>query len=389
MRFTNNIQGLGPSQHERDMASLQAEADAYNKKKGWLQALNTVSRNMKQPSFGEIYYGFKGREAPQVDPSIMGDSPLKKRLDLFKAYQAQKGMRDAQESGDPGSQKSKDFLDSISTAYPKLAESLKGKSKDQIQEVLPSLAKYIDRQADIERRRAERDEQRAYNERMKSKDLADKRAYEQKLYDDRRLDRVETARMLAKQKRKDDALEAKMNPSTAQAKQMGLINIGAEAEKQFRKAAAKEGYDPSSYGDWIDNSEWAPKWMKNDAAIESQAAQSAWVEAFLRDASGAAIPEDERLAYAKDFFPRMGDSPQTITNKERLRKEKMRTAMTAVGQAQTPELVSKMNQALAYQPGGGAGETALAEESMAGKIVTVKGRRYRVGTDGDSLEPIE
>lgn len=121
--------------------------------------------------------------------------------------------------------------------------------------------------------------------------------------------------------------------SPTEAKQLGLYNLGVEAEKQFRKAVSDpDDYDPTQTGQFIDHStEWAPNWMKNDNAIAAQAAQANWVEAFLRDASGAAIPPSERMAYAKDFFPRPGDTPQVVENKRRLREQKMENARIGAG----------------------------------------------------------
>jgi hypothetical protein len=117
-----------------------------------------------------------------------------------------------------------------------------------------------------------------------------------------------------------------------QAKQVGLYNIGAKAEEQFNKAVAdKNEYDPTGVGQWIDNSEWAPAWMKNSKAVEAQAAQANWVESFLRDASGAAIPPSERMAYAKDFFPQPGDTPEVVANKAEMRKQKMQNALIGAG----------------------------------------------------------
>ena len=122
-----------------------------------------------------------------------------------------------------------------------------------------------------------------------------------------------------------------------QAKQKGLVESGRLADDQY-KTAIKSGqdsgnYDPTSVMEFIDNSEMAPNFVKSDAAKESQAAQSAWVETYLRDASGAAIPQSERMSYAKDFFPRPGDSETTVTNKQNLREQKRLNAQLASGDA--------------------------------------------------------
>lgn len=149
--------------------------------------------------------------------------------------------------------------------------------------------------------------------------------------------RAEESRSIREQKQAEKAAKKK-ELSTTQAKQKGLYEIGLEAERQYNEAIKKgkdEGYDPTAYLDFLDNASWTPNLIKNNAAIEAEAAQAAWVEAFLRDASGAAIPPSERMAYAKDFFPRPGDSEETVKNKARLRKTKMENARVASGDFST------------------------------------------------------
>lgn len=126
--------------------------------------------------------------------------------------------------------------------------------------------------------------------------------------------------------RKDDEL------NSVQAKQLGLYKIGKEAEDQYNRAVAdKEEYDPTSSGQWIDNSQWAPNLIKNNKAAESQAAQSSWVESFLRDASGATIQPSERMSYAIDYFPQPGDTAEIVKNKAALRKQKMENSLIGAG----------------------------------------------------------
>ena len=141
---------------------------------------------------------------------------------------------------------------------------------------------------------------------------------------------------LASIREKADEKKNKLSPT--QAKQKGLYELGVEAEKQFRQAVSNPNdYDPTQVGQVIDNSEWAPNWMKNDNAIAAQSAQANWVEAFLRDASGAAIPPSERMAYARDFFPVSGDTPQVVENKRKMRLRKMENARIAAGGDKTTQ----------------------------------------------------
>lgn len=74
-----------------------------------------------------------------------------------------------------------------------------------------------------------------------------------------------------------------------------------------------------------------PNLVKNKHAIAAESAQATWVENFLRDASGAAIPPSERMAYAKDYFPQPGDTEKVVANKAALRKQKMENALLGAG----------------------------------------------------------
>lgn len=131
--------------------------------------------------------------------------------------------------------------------------------------------------------------------------------------------------------RADRAMKAQ-DLSSTRAKQMGLYKNGVAAEQQFLDATNDSSdYDPTGSGQLIDNSDWAPNLLKNNKAIESQAARDAWVESFLRDASGAAISEKERGSYNKLYFPQPGDTADVVSNKKALRDEKMRSAAAGAG----------------------------------------------------------
>ena len=124
-------------------------------------------------------------------------------------------------------------------------------------------------------------------------------------------------------------------PTKDERKQAGLYKLGKEAEEQYQAAVTDGAYDPASYSSMIDQLSWWPDVLKSSKGRETNSAESAWVESFLRDASGAAIAVSERANYAKDFFPRAGDSPKTIANKKRLREAKMDVAKTNAGPAWT------------------------------------------------------
>lgn len=129
--------------------------------------------------------------------------------------------------------------------------------------------------------------------------------------------------------------------NVTQAKKMGVFKIGEMAERQYQQAVQKGQqtgeWDPTSYSDWIDNARIAPNWAKNPAAVEAFAAMNSWVDTYLRDESGAAIPDTERAAYFKVYFPQQGDPPQAVQNKARLRAQKMQNAKEAAGASGEPD----------------------------------------------------
>lgn len=126
---------------------------------------------------------------------------------------------------------------------------------------------------------------------------------------------------------------AKLKPSATQSKKAGLYKIGVKAEQQYQDALKNGSYNPTAPGQFIDNSSWAPNWMKDSEAVEAKAAANSWIDSFLRDESGAAIPDDERARYYEIYFPQPGDDENTVANKLSLRQQKMENARVDAGPA--------------------------------------------------------
>lgn len=230
---------------------------------------------------------------------------------------------------DPSSDSSKRKAELIAGVFPKFAPYITGKSDAELDEIMPILSQVARGDED----RALRREEASWRRQDRQDALAEKA----------------------------DAKALKQKElSATQAKQRGLYEMGKAAEGQYSAAVAdKNNYDPTSVGQWIDNSNWAPNFLKNDKAIESQQAQKSWIESFLRDASGAAIPESERQAYAEIYFPQPGDPADVVRNKAALRAQKMDSARVAAGVetghgpddmpvAQSPQ-VSPLKQAIAEE----------------------------------------
>jgi hypothetical protein len=141
--------------------------------------------------------------------------------------------------------------------------------------------------------------------------------------------------------------------SAAQAKQLGLAQMGQLSNKQYEEALSK-GYDPTSYKNKLDMMTWMPQMLKSDEGKQAMAAQDTWVESYLRDASGAAIPHSERSSYAEIYFPRPGDTQEIVANKMQMRKQKEQSALIGAGPGakqfqqikETPQFEQNQQQSL-------------------------------------------
>lgn len=296
-----------------ELADLQKQQESANDKKAYLGVAGAVAQNLADaPLASEIFYKRKSSS-----PNMKGmfdaaagavENPMdreQKALAYLRAkregVKQQRDMDMASASDDPESGDSKAYAEQLSGLFPKFAPYVQGKSKAQLQEMMPILMQ-----------KARGDEDRAL------------RAQEMMMRSQDRKDALQT--------RLDEKAMKQKEMSAAQAKQRGLYDIGKKAEEQYAGATANpKEYDPTGVGQWIDNSDWAPNWLKNDKAVESQAAQDSWIESFLRDASGAAIAQSERGAYKKLFFPQPGDSKDVVNNKATLRAQKMESARAGAG----------------------------------------------------------
>jgi hypothetical protein len=169
----------------------------------------------------------------------------------------------------------------------------------------------------------------------------------------------------------------KVKLTAAEAKQQGNANIGELAEQQYLDAVAKGkkdgSWNPTSNYEPLDNaSRYVPNIMKSAASIEGQAAQSIWVETFLRDASGAAIPPGERPDYAKIYFPQPGESELVVANKKAARAQKMANARAGGHMPDAPKEKIKINGG-EHNPS--ADDLDLRLEAARAKNRALKGHR--------------
>jgi len=302
---------LSVDESEADLLGRQKKA---NDLKGYLGATGSVLQGFADvPSSHEMLYN-KG--AKRANPAAALDKAAGMIQDPMetkrKAMEYMKLKRESAQATAADSIASPEMVSFYEGVMPSMKGRFDKMTEGQIDKVSPVLMAQFRAQGDerMARMAAER----------RNAEMADDRQF----------------KLAQLQSQSEDRKEVRDNKqkelSSTQAKQRGLYESGAAAEQQYNKAVSdKNEYDPTSVGQVIDNSDWAPNFMKNNKAIEAQAAQSAWIEGFLRDASGAAIPPNERAAYAKDFFPQPGDPPDVVANKNSLRQQKMRNAAVAAG----------------------------------------------------------
>jgi len=117
-----------------------------------------------------------------------------------------------------------------------------------------------------------------------------------------------------------------------------------------------KGFNPT-------NNTWdrfAPNYFKSDEGKQYYSAMDKWIEATLRDRSGATVMDSEYDKARSQYFPAYGDSAINIANKKALRSVAM--------QAMADRAEGKMNNRYF----GATGETPKIEEKKdpAGRSYT-------------------
>ena len=112
-------------------------------------------------------------------------------------------------------------------------------------------------------------------------------------------------------------------PATeAQAKAGAFANQMSSATDELNRLK-NEGYDPSSIKAQAATSvAGTPLTLLTDPkSQQANQAQQQWAEAYLRFKTGAAATEGEVIRNMRTFFPQIGDKPETIAQKARMRKQ--------------------------------------------------------------------
>lgn len=198
--------------------------------------------------------------------------------------------------------------------------------------------------------------------------------------------------------------EKAKNEKTPTQSQFAAANYGTrakQAEDVFGQLAAN-GYDATSTGNAL--SRGLPGIFEGfkgeDVKLQEQAERN-FVNAIMRRESGAAISKDEFSSAEKQYFPRVGDTPNVLTQKEQNRKT-VTAALQAEGGPANARMgeqmggmklgssvpVKKSDRGGVIQSAQADGNAPPAPKPGPGSIINVQGARYTVGPDGESLVPV-
>jgi hypothetical protein len=111
-------------------------------------------------------------------------------------------------------------------------------------------------------------------------------------------------------------------PTEAQAKSGAFGSQMQTASNEFERLQ-KEGFDPTSVGAQVSTALAGTPFtgLADPKAQQANQAQQQWAEAYLRFKTGAAATESEVKRNQRTFFPQIGDSPEVIAQKARMRKQ--------------------------------------------------------------------
>lgn len=283
---------MNPEEYDKQLKAAQADAESRKDGMGWAQFAAGIGDAIAGRNPNESAKNFQNIR-DNIDKDTVGalENRRKAQMDVLQSNRTLQSMQKEDDEQNPNSTKSVAFRKMIESQFPNVAKAY-GKDWTLV---------------------AAADQENIFKP-LQLKEQMDMR------------------REIAQDRRDAKAMQQKA-ASTAQSKQRSNYEMGVLAENQYRSATDGKGYDPTSSGQLIDNDTtgWVPNALKDNKAIEAQAAENNWIETFLRDASGAAISEKERKSYQEIYFPTPGDSPTVVANKQRLREEKMNQARLSAG----------------------------------------------------------
>lgn len=195
-------------------------------------------------------------------------------------------------------------------------------------------------------------------------------------------------RQIEREKRKEARLQNKA-PSSKEFQAATFAKRLEQAEDVFGDLERK-GFESTSLkaaGERI-----LPEFLQGEDVKKQQQAERNFVNAVLRRESGAAISESEFDSAQRQYFPRPGDTSEVLAQKARNRavalaalKAEAGKALTAVEQQLASQAVRDGQGNFVEQP---VPSQQAAQQSPVGRTVIIRGQRYQVAEDGDTLIPL-
>lgn len=292
----------------------QEQADAEAQKTSILKQGGIADNLSNRQSFGNFFLGHMN---PQIDSmgyartmAAQVQDPVEQKKKLLADYQALKTAKKA----DADEVLSAAHRDPMSPESQRMRETLKGfgvpvsdkLSAADMKDYLPIMTKKLDVDGDV----------------RKAKLLADAKA-----------NLVPKGYQMITDPETGEQKLAKLD--TAKPSQYQAATYGqrlAQAEDAFRKLS-EDGYDPTSKTAAIQRLPKFPELMKSDEAKRQEQAERNFVNAQLRRESGSAIAPSEFASAERQYFPRVGDSPELLAEKAKNRQLVMAGLKAEAGDA--------------------------------------------------------
>lgn len=163
---------------------------------------------------------------------------------------------------------------------------------------------------------------------------------------------AELGARIAQKNAEAEAKKSAVKPTEAQNKNTAFV-AEMEAANQVIDGLEAEGFAPSTRGQTaqaVGSSAPALRWLANKATPEKElawtAAKNKWIEAVLRNRSGAAISQSEYRNADLQYFAQPGDTPEVVANKKALRQ----AAFAAMRSTLPESLIGKADSASGTTP---------------------------------------
>lgn len=274
---------------DRAIAAMGALGAGISGKDAGAAGANLI--NMAKAEKAKELENFDKRRAQAV-----GDVGLQQDLSKFEREES-----NIAEMKDPSSERSKAAQQVLIEDYgmdPSVASKL---SAEQIKDRIPSLKDKLDRQYK-DRELTQKREENSLNRAIKAESIAASRA-----------------------QREQKAAEGSATQNAAR----GFGKRIEQAEQAFAevrkdildsKGRLKEsGYKREDIDSGVGSI--FPNLVRNDKAVQQEQAERNFINAVLRRESGAAISPAEFESAEQQYFPRVGDGPDTLKQKEANRKQ--------------------------------------------------------------------